>query len=81
MLQMKQMQTNFKVGDRIKATAAMEAGGRGTIVKIEKKKIYVLMDTTTTGDLSEFSLRKDNTFIGVGYSMDDRFFGGSFHNI
>lgn len=80
MLQMKQMQTNFKVGDRIEASR-WSAAQSGTIVRIEKKKIYALLDTTTTGRLSEYSLRKDNTFVAVGYSMDDRFFGGSFHNI
>lgn len=80
MLQMKQMETNFKVGDRIKASH-MGYDKRGTIVRITKRKIYALMDSTTTGYLDQYSLRKDNTFVAVGYSMDDRFFGGSFHNI
>jgi hypothetical protein len=80
MLQMKQMETNFKVGDRIEARHW--SGSRsGTIARIEKKKIYALLDTTTSGRLSEYSLRKDNFFVAVGYSMDDCFWGGFFHNI
>ena len=80
MLQMKQMETNFKVGDRITASR-LSHDQKGTIVRIEKNKIFALMDTTTTGYLTQYSLRKDNTFVAVGWSMDDRLFGGTFNNI
>lgn len=52
----------------------------GVVKKIKGKKLFVLLRTTTTGALSEYSLRNDGTFVQVGYSKDDAAWGGYFYN-
>ena len=73
------MQTNFKVGDTI-ISHSFAYDTKGEIKAIKGKRLFVLMSTTTTGLLSEFSLRNDNSFILSGWSKEERFWGGYFYN-
>jgi len=71
------MNTKFKIGDRIEINYWSHKT-KGTIKEIKNKRIGILKDSTTTGVLTYFSLRKNNDFIEVGYLMYD--FGGQFQN-
>lgn len=71
--------SNFIVGERITINGLTKK--IGVIKEVTPKKVKVLLDSTTTGVLSEYSLRNDNTFVLVGYSKDDAFYGGYINNI
>ena len=73
------MSINYNTGDRI-SVKQLGHSKEGTIVEIKGKRIFAIMDATTTGALSGFSLRNDNTFIAIGYSQDDSSWGGWFRN-
>ncbi len=70
---------DFEVGDRITVNKFSTRMG-GTIEELSSKRIKVLLDSTTTGKLSEYSLRKDGTWVQVGWSMNDANYGGWFYD-
>ena len=65
---MKTELTAHKVGDRVIINKWV-FDTYGTIKEIKGKRLGVLEDSTTTGAITYFSLRKDNTFVEVGYSL------------
>jgi len=67
----------MKISDIITVTGITPT--RGVVKEITSKKIKVLLNTTTTGVLSTYSLRNDGTFTHVGYSKDNAAFGGYFY--
>jgi hypothetical protein len=72
--------TDLNVGDSIFVSGIHRHVG-GTIMSVKPngvKRIGVLLDTTTTGHITTFSLRKDGRYVAVGYSMDDASWGGWF---
>ena len=69
----------FNIGDRI-AAIHYSWVERGTITAIKGKRISVLLDGTTTGYITDFSLRNDGSYVAVGYSKDDACAGGYFYS-
>ena len=72
------MTTNYKIGDRVKIYGFVDT--TGVIKDIKGNKLFILKRLTTTGNLTQFSLRNDNTFVAVGYSKDDSSWGGWIKN-
>tara|TARA_R110000822_G_scaffold401_13_gene1827 strand:+ start:365 stop:826 length:462 start_codon:yes stop_codon:yes gene_type:complete len=70
---------SMRVGDRIAAKQCSWVN-RGTITAIKGKRVSVLMDRTTTGAITDFSLRNDGRYVAVGYSKDEGCDGGYFHS-
>jgi len=74
----------FKVGDRVIINQYVSRP-QGTVKEIKGQRLLVLKDSTTTGRLTEFSLRKPNwlfkepVFIAVGYTIDEADAGGYFY--
>jgi len=73
------MTINFKEGDIIRVKK-FDLELIGKVVEIKGKRIFARMGFTTTGALSEFSLRNDNTFVSVGWTKDESNWGGWFRN-
>lgn len=73
------MTINFKVGDIIRVKE-FQSESLGKVVEVKGKRIFALMRSTTTGNISEFSLRNDNTFVAVGWTKDESNWGGWFRN-
>ena len=73
------MTINFKAGDIIRVKE-FESQSLGKVIEVKGKKVFALMNKTTTGSICEFSLRNDNTFVRVGWSKDDSDWGGWFRN-
>ena len=73
------MTINFKEGDIIRVKE-FESQSLGKVIEVKGKRIFALMNKTTTGNISEFSLRNDNTFVTVGWTKDERNWGGWFRN-
>ena len=69
---------NFKIGDRIGVKNHSDYRSWGTITDIKGNKIFALLDSTTTGAISAYSLRNDGTYVAVGWSKDDACWGGYF---
>ncbi len=69
---------NYTIGQQVTIKGHTDA--KGIIKAVTPRKVSILLSNTTTGVLSEYTLRNDNSFIAVGYSKDDCFYGGYFHN-
>ena len=76
---------NYNLGDRI-TVKSFGSRRTGTVKRVTDKRVYLLLDSTTTGNLSAYSLRKVDgvsnhcTFVRVGWSYWDADFGGYFFN-
>ena len=60
------------LGNEVRVITWSSHDKKGTIKKISDslKTVYVLMSSTTTGCLTEFTLRSDGRYVEKGYSKD-----------